>query len=205
MSTNDAMPPALCYAGIGNRELPPLDAHMMAELATELERNGWHLASGGAVGSDAAFADGVQDRRNATIWLPWNNFNGMRADRSSVRVVGDDGRWRDMEHLAQLVTHPRAWQALGRAQPLFVRNAAIIARGAGDRQVDAVVCWNASKNKNRGGTNHAIRVAEKLAPAPALFNLVEQSIDQVLARLSEIARNKARTTERAPVRDALSR
>ena len=58
------------YAGIGSRETPEDVCGRMTKLASILERKGYTLRSGGAVGADTAFAGGVVDVvRNAEILL----------------------------------------------------------------------------------------------------------------------------------------
>ena len=63
------------YAGIGARSTPkPVLADMTA-IAAWLARAGWHLASGGAAGADAAFAAGTPAGQ-PTLYLPWSGYNG---------------------------------------------------------------------------------------------------------------------------------
>lgn len=183
----------LCYAGIGNRNMPPLDEYATSAMAAALEIRGWHLVSGGANGADAAFLDGVKNPRNATVWLPWKGFNGhgmSSVERAVYKMATNDQAHGDMEVLAKSVCNDYAWQSMGRARPLFVRNAFIIAQGAWRRPVDAVVCWNATRNKMRGGTNHALQVVERMSPKPVCINLADQNMDQALAIIDAIAKTR---------------
>ena len=52
------------YAGIGSRDCPEDIGLIMTELARELEKGGWILRSGGAIGADTFFENGITDPAN---------------------------------------------------------------------------------------------------------------------------------------------
>lgn len=58
------------YAGIGSRSTPLEIQRLMAQYASRLERLGFTLRTGGAVGADTAFECGVQNRSNIEIFRP---------------------------------------------------------------------------------------------------------------------------------------
>ena len=73
--------PQLVWAGIGSRgtarePMPPSVLADMTELARRMAADGWHLSSGGADGSDTAFANGTPVEQR-TIWLPWPGYNDL--------------------------------------------------------------------------------------------------------------------------------
>lgn len=66
------------YTGVGSRETPDPILSLMTKVAASLERQGYHLRSGGAKGADTAFEDGVKSDANKSIFLPWPGFNGRK-------------------------------------------------------------------------------------------------------------------------------
>lgn len=66
------------YAGIGSRETPPYVQKLMTEIAAVLEQRNFVLRSGGANGADKAFENGVVNKQEAEIYVPWPGFNGIK-------------------------------------------------------------------------------------------------------------------------------
>ena len=192
---------AMCYAGIGSRDTPPIVALEMTQLAEELALEGWHLSSGGADGADSAFADGALRSGARRIWIPWNGYNGMRRGAGVVDCQTHPQRWRMETVAAKAMTGGRGSGLGGLSRgvkALFVRNAFVIAAGAFDRPVDAVVCWN-PVGKERGGTAHALRIARDLPEgSPLVINLAEQSVEQTLDQLKGVTRQGDRARRESP-------
>ena len=65
----------LTYAGIESHATPRAVLDHMTAMATWLARKGWHLHSGGAPGTDTAFANGAP-AEHRTLFLPWPGYNG---------------------------------------------------------------------------------------------------------------------------------
>lgn len=58
----------MIYTGIGSRETPPEIQEIMTNYARKLDKLGFILRSGGAMGADTAFEKGST---NKEIYLPW--------------------------------------------------------------------------------------------------------------------------------------
>ncbi len=98
------------YAGIGSRETPDNILLLMTKIASTLETMGYILRSGGAIGADTAFANGVLNDANKDIIYPheatpqgielasrlhpnWGACTGdtpMKHGRNSMIVLGRD-------------------------------------------------------------------------------------------------------------------
>jgi hypothetical protein len=65
------------YAGVGNRDTPLFYLNAMTRIASILEIKAYVLRSGGADGADTAFYNGLTDKCNSEIYLPWDGFNNM--------------------------------------------------------------------------------------------------------------------------------
>ena len=169
----------LIYAGIGARATPRAVLADMTVMAKWLARTGWHLASGGADGADAAFAGGAPAGQR-TIWLPWRGYNGHRGP--DYRVLSAAAMAACIGIAAPL--HP-AWERCSPAvRKLHARNAAVLGLTQ-DRPVDAVVAFTA-EGRIEGGTGMAIRIAE--ARGIPVFNLGAMTPRAVCERLAAIRR-----------------
>jgi hypothetical protein len=65
------------YTGIGNRDTPQFYLDVMTKVAALLEQKQYILRSGGADGADSAFYQGVRNKLNCEIYLPWKGFNDL--------------------------------------------------------------------------------------------------------------------------------
>ena len=139
------------YAGIGSRSTPTDVCDEMTDIAYRLDKLGYCLRSGGADGADTAFEKGAT---NKEIFLPWDGFNGRKADDVSYIVP---------EYNDELTErfHPNPGN-LGKAAKLFMsRNAnQVIGRYRND-PVDFILCWT-KDGKDSGGTGQAIRIARSM-------------------------------------------
>lgn len=67
---------SIYYAGIGSRETPLHIQKLMKYIASELEKKGFVLRSGGAVGADKAFESGIKNAKNKQIFYA-NDSNDL--------------------------------------------------------------------------------------------------------------------------------
>lgn len=139
------------YAGIGSRETPIEVRKTMTEIASNLSRHGFLLRSGGAEGADDAFESGATLKN---IFLPWDSFNGRKADGKEYIIPKTDFSFVEKFHPAP--------HALKRgAKLLMSRNTNQILGEHFDDPVDFVLCWT-SDGKASGGTGQALRIAKSL-------------------------------------------
>lgn len=137
------------YAGIGSRETPISVATKMTTIARRLDSMGYCLRSGGAEGADNAFEKGATNKQ---IFIPWDNFNGRRADGKNYIIPKEN---------LDLVEkyHPAFHKLSGGAKKLMSRNSNQVLGIDFDDPVEFVLCWTEGGLK-KGGTAQAIRIAE---------------------------------------------
>ena len=171
----------LAYAGIGSPRTPAATLDHMTTIAAWLARTGWHLASGGSHGADAAFAERAPiDRR--TLYLPWPSYNDHTGPDC---VVPTDDRISAWSCLPAFL-HPRSERFSREDRLLHARNSAILLGPRLDRPVNVVVTWT-----DRAGTGLGTGVALRIAAAfeiPVL-NLATVSPRAACERLRDIAIN----------------
>ena len=163
------------YAGVGSRrvrpdnekepELRPVYEYMKL-VARELEKKGYILQSGGAEGSDSAFASGVEDPRNLRVVTPRpENCKGKVPYKSTPEGLSSV----DLYH-----PRPSSLPSLSMPRRLMERNYYQVMGNpsAGMGKVDFVICWAPVKpdgtdqyygkddKRNTGGTGQAIRIAQ---------------------------------------------
>jgi hypothetical protein len=127
------------YAGIGSRQTPKHILNIMTSIASKLEANGFMLRSGGAIGADTAFENGIQFNSNKEIFL---------ADDATT----------DALQLAEMY-HPN-WDACSAyARKLHARNGMILLGANLNDPVNFVICYTAD-GKATGGTGQALRLAD---------------------------------------------
>lgn len=174
-TTNPGPPRGPVYAGIGSRRTPPDTLAEIRRLAAHLAARGWHLATGGANGADAAFADGAGPAAR-TLYIPWRGYNGLAPtapDSSPCAVIVASAP----EHLAVAARHHPAWHRCRQgARKLHGRNSAIVLGAGLDTPVDAVICWTPG-GRLEGGTALGIRIAT--AHGIPVHNLAVTSADAV--------------------------
>jgi len=152
---------SLYYTGIGSRKVPPDIALLMTLIGPKMEEAGFVLRSGGAEGSDTAFA--------AMVWKV-EIYRPRRAGGfSPVHGTIDDypkHLWVEAERVAASL-HP-FWPRLGEyAKALHTRNVfQVLGR---DLQTPSkfVICWTpdgadgqmVKTSRDTGGTGTAIRLA----------------------------------------------
>ncbi len=171
------------YAGIGSRTTPVPVLHKMTRIAERLEQLGFTLCSGGAPGSDTAFAAGAGAR--AHIFLPWLGFGEPppgatvyeRPTSEAFRVAGQ--------------MHP-GWNRLSSpVRALMARNSHQILGVDLRSPCDFVVCWTpdgaqteAQRGRSTGGTGQAIALADRWGLP--VFNLRNPDAIDRLARWLDV-------------------
>ncbi len=176
-------PRILRWAGIGSRgtDKEPVPQSVLAdmtELARRMAAAGWHLSSGGADGSDTAFANGTPvDQR--TIWLPWPGYNDLSGP--DCHPIPQDRLQQSLE-LAERF-HP-TWDRLKQSvRKLHARNGLIVLGRDLDKPVDAVVAYTQG-GKLQGGTAQGLRIAmEHNIP---IINLGSMTMEQAWEKLQAL-------------------
>ncbi len=176
----------LVWAGIGSRgtgkePVPPSMFAHMTELARRMAEAGWHLSSGGADGSDTAFANGTPvDQR--TIWLPWPGYNDLSGP--DCHPIPRNRLQQSLE-LAERF-HPNWDICTPGGRKLHARNGLILLGRDLDRPVDAVVAYTRG-GKVDGGTGQGLRIAmERGIP---IFNLGSMTMEQAWDKLQALQRS----------------
>ncbi len=136
----------LLYAGIGSRETPRSILDLMTAIARKLEALGYTLRSGGAMGADTAFEEGVE--RLKEIYYDY--------DATSEAI----------EYASHF--HPAWHNCRSAGRKLHGRNSMILLGRKLDVPVKFVICWT-KDGKDTGGTALGIRIAEHLRIP--IFNL----------------------------------
>ena len=178
--------PRLVWAGIGSRgygrePMPPSVLADMTELARRMAADGWHLHSGGADGSDTAFANGTPVEQR-TIWLPWPGYNDLSGP--DCHPIPRDRLQQALE-LAE--RHHPAWERCKQGtRKLHARNGLIVLGRNLDRPVHAVVAYTQG-GALQGGTAQGLRIAmENNIP---IFNLGSMSMEEAWKGLQELRRS----------------
>jgi hypothetical protein len=146
------------YTGIGSRKTPADILLIMSNLASRLEDRGYILRSGGAEGADTAFFNGVKNKRNCEVYIPWPGF----ANFHMLYQIPDKA----FETAATV--HP-AWDKLPQSvQKLHARNIMQILGKDLNSPSSFVVCYTADKcvdentrSYKTGGTATAIVLAAR--------------------------------------------
>lgn len=145
------------YAGIGSRETPADVLDLIRSLASALERGGWRLRSGGAMGADTAFQKGVKSPKNKAIYLPQRVFNNNIAGYYGCHDASKLPGWE-----AALATvdkyHPEPSKLSDFARKLMARNAFQVLGPDLNSPADMVLCWT-PYGRVVGGTGQALRIA----------------------------------------------
>jgi hypothetical protein len=125
------------YAGIGSRDIPIEERARLTQLATELEKRGYKLRSGGADGSDRAFAEGVQSETMVEV------VTALHATPAAMEIA--------KRH------HPAWHRCSDYAKKLLGRNTQIVLGKQLTAPVRFVMAW--TQNPNQGGTSIGIKIA----------------------------------------------
>lgn len=142
------------FAGVGSRkiiELQPDLKPVLAAIARCLVAEGYILRSGGAIGCDLWFEEGVPNKKDKEIFY------------SKKCPPGEDPKFYNVDEKALTMAkriHPK-WDAMGSGgQGLHARNTYQVLGRDHDQPVDFVMCWT-FKGAAEGGTRTAIMVAQE--------------------------------------------
>ena len=136
----------MIYSGVGSRKTPLKILEMMYLFAFKAAKQGHILRSGGALGADLAFENGVLEAR---IWNVYQKFTTESGNQTQKKW------W--MDYTARL--HP-AWDKCGEyARKLHARNVPIVLGENLNQPSDFIVCWTPNAAVT-GGTGQTIRIAE---------------------------------------------
>ena len=143
---------------VGSRELTPPQLNMCYEIGFYMGKHGIKLASGNAIGADAAFAKGVNQYtpENVTLYTPWANHNRqLIVAKNKVEVLhASEERYEEHAALAKQV-HPY-WKNIGRPyiRSLFIRNVKVVYNS------NAIIAF--PSDKDWSGTKHTMEVVKLL-------------------------------------------
>ena len=141
---------------VGSRELTPTQLNMCYEIGFYMGKHGIKLASGNAIGADAAFAKGANQYtpENVTLYTPWANHNRqLIVAKNKVECLDPSGK--KYEYYSALAEDAYInWKNIGRPyiKSLFIRNAAIVDNS------DLIIAF--PSDKNWSGTKHSMAVAD---------------------------------------------
>lgn len=141
-------------ACIGSREISKETAIIMTAAGALIAKRGDFVASGNALGSDAAYAHGANtiNPRQVILYLPWSSYNEeqiVEGNRVTTKILP---AW---EVIARAY-HPVFNDLPQGAQKMMIRNAGIVMRA------DKVIAYLNHGKKGGGGTGHGWRIAEAL-------------------------------------------
>jgi hypothetical protein len=156
------------YAGIGTRQLTPLQRALCWHVGRWLAKQKWCLHTGAATGADQAFAEGaasVPEQGFIILHRPWKSFEATWvADfRQRVAHFADhvidrkDAEARDFVKIC----HP-AWQVLGGNFPLMARNVRILKPDLRICRFTVAARSEFGEAAGRGGTEFGIKLAQYL-------------------------------------------
>jgi hypothetical protein len=135
------------YTGIGSRKTPEYILLLMTNIAIFLDKKGYILRSGGAVGADSAFEKGAIQKE---IYLPWRGFNN--SEENFIEIS------QECLEMAKKF-HPN-WEYLSSgAKKLHSRNCYQILGENLKTPSRFVICWT-PKGEEVGGTSQALRIAK---------------------------------------------
>lgn len=171
------------YTGVGSRETPSDILVMMESVGFALASQGWTLRSGGAIGADKAFEDGMFRYAGldapyawtpAEIYLPWSGYEGhYRNTHGNLNILPSDIHF-ETESIAEgmaMAVHP-AWDACKQgAKKMHTRNVFQVLGKTLDQPSKMLIAWTRlDKHGNaKGGTATAIALAQ--ANDVEVFNL----------------------------------
>lgn len=161
-------------ACIGSRSLSDQDKGKLFDLGIFIVEKGWYIVTGGARGSDAAFAAGGNEvnPNHVLLYLPNEHYNKELIVPGNRVCVDIKPEWTEIARKH----HPRYDYLSTFVKRLMDRNAGIIIKA------DKVLA-NFSKTSKTNGTGHGFRIAETLG-IPRL-DISDKSFEEVVKFLDE--------------------
>ena len=163
------------YSGVGSRNTPFEITNVMTDIASLLEEKGYILRSGHANGADLAFENGVYDKRNMKIYLPYEGFNGGRSSNDGFIYVEDDITNEDyVRAYESLKYHPKKYKMTHSTKIMMIRNYFQVHGINNEPSSMFNICWT-EDGKMVGGTAQSIRLCN--AANIPVYNLGSMFID----------------------------
>jgi len=153
------------FAGVGARDTPPEQLARMSQISAILRDRGWFLRSGGAIGADTAFENGIGPQVGDEIYL-------AKQRRENPGIL--DVRETHFRFVKNFHEKPSALSEY--ATKLMARNGCQIFGADFTNPSAAVICWTPG-GLEKGGTRMAIRLANR-AGIPVL-NLGDPALENV--------------------------
>ena len=162
---------AVCYTGIGSREISPDGYELARQLGFYLAVKGLRLRSGGAIGADTAFAEGAGLKRPdlRDIFLP----RGVPA-------------WAYREIVHYLDSGVFLSFMRPNTQALLARNMQQVLGREGDAKSAFLLYWAPVPDgtaNDAGGTRYAVRCA--VAHRVPTLNILDSDLSSVIAWVSD--------------------
>ena len=151
------------YAGIGARATLPEILSLMTRAAFALNKRGYVLRSGHAIGADSAFERGAG--RDAQIFLPVAGWRG------SPSALHPDTLCAELWGRARTIAaahHPAFTGLSAFVQALHTRSVFQVLGCSLESPAEFVLCWTADGEAS-GGTGQALRIA--VSHGVPVFNL----------------------------------
>lgn len=179
------------YAGIGSRDTPDHVQEKMTEIAKLLERRRYTLRSGGAIGSDTAFENGVIANKEIFLTDQYVTIDGLFEYKKEDLDFAND---------AVNKYHPLGKKMKGDKRKLLARNTfQIFGVGSNTINSDFVICYTsdgaeAATTKETGGTGQAIRIAYDYGiPVYNLKNYIGVTAEEMVEFiLKEVANERSK-------------
>ena len=159
-------------ACIGSRDISLEKSTELEKLGEAIASNGWIIASGNALGADAAYARGANKVNPALVhlYLPWRSYNKELIHPDNELVLECRSGWKDIARRH----HPLYEKLSQGVKKMMDRNAGIV---IGSSLVLAVLNHKAT---GFGGTGHGWRVATELK-IPRVDLSHDFDIDEIIA------------------------
>lgn len=168
------------YSGIGSRNTPTPILDLMKNISTKLESEGFILRSGGAQGADSAFEEGVVDKANMEIYIPWKGFADKFSGDLGVILATELPNWEEAQDKVYDI-HPAPERLSMGAIALHGRNMYQVLGKDLNTPSRFVVFWAPpTKDGVKGGTNSAYQLAKN--NGIETFNLFEEEVQERFLR-----------------------
>ena len=171
----------LAYAGIGPRRVPADILDAIAQLATHMTAEGWHLHTGASEGGCDAFATSVPAEER-TRYLPWPGYRGLSGPDC---VTLTSSELRECSHVAADF-HPGWKRAKPDTRKRLAHDVAVLLGADARTPVHAIVLWTPL-----GRPTPDTEPAERLARAWGIpfLNLADRDSAEIGGDLEWIACN----------------
>lgn len=175
------------YTGVGSRSTPVDIQRKMSKIASELDKLGFILRSGGAMGADQAFEHGVLLNIRKEIYYAYHYY------KNDIKYLYDFSRLQETREIVKL-THP-TWNYLSEyAKALHTRNYFQVNGVNGSQLSQFLICYTPdgcesvkTRHVSTGGTATAIVIAEMLEIP--VYNLCNEErikdVEELILKLKE--------------------